>query len=628
MIAGALVLSALVPPCPVSAQTIGVVVTRAFRPTALVAPHVRYTAALDTSLGGLVIGDLTVGPVTFAGSIRIEGTTPFAREAEPRAFDDSVRFEPDGRVVLVVADGEGRPPINVEVRGSAGAMGGRIVMTARAWPVNRVLLVTMDPADQYEYRWRSAGFGERDRITVDDQASAVYLTDPSLGGLTVALAFGRGAEGRLQSDATTILVPREGGFERRTVGKVTLIVQPRRDNTGAIQAEIVFGLGASAAEALREAVAAGGETTVQRQAPRLRVETPAPEVGLMLAHHLAGVRELLSWYDPSPRRTLAAGAGLARWARSPDGGWGAMLAAQLGEAAAVCEDVRVFATSGLDGRPPLAVAPRAGPRGVYRWVTDDDSLPATGRLSGHVLKTWTCYWMGADANALGFLPALESFAAEIAADPSDPLAAAALSRLADLADEDARRSSGARTSRGDEYRALAARLRGAPQTGAALWLSLVQDAQRGINVHFGRVPNGGGTNGTSLAAAGRFVGSLVGELFGVDESPEGIRIAPRLDGIADQHTWRLEHWRLAADTLSFSYRPADREALVSLVALQRRRLLLGFPWLTARSCVTMQRGPDAPERLTLVERADGLFFVDVRGGFEPVRIRVSAAPCP
>lgn len=626
-VACALALLTALPPYGLTAQTIGVVVTPSFRPTAVVAPHVRYLAARDTALGGLVIGELTVGPVTIAGSVRVEGAAPLAREPEPRAYDDSVRFEPDGRVVFVVADGEGRPPINVEVVGSRGAAGGRIVITARSWPVNRVLLVTVDPADQHEYRWRVAGFGERDRITVDDQANAVYLTDATLGGSTTVFALGRGAQGRLQSDATTILVPLEGGVERRTVGKVTLIVQPTRAATGSIHAEIMFGVGTDAAEALRQAVAAGQEPVPVRQAPRLRVETPASEVSLLLTHLLAGARELFAWDEPSPRRTLAADANRARWARSPDGGWGALLAGQIGEAAAVCEDARAFATSGRDGRPPLAIAPRIGARGPYRWVSDDDSLPAVGRFSGHVLKVWACYWMGGDANVLGFLPALEALVTEIAAEPTDPLAPLALERLADLADEEARRSGGERRTRSEEYRAMAARLRARPQAGQALWRSLLQDAQRGINNHFGRVPNGGGTNGTALAAAGRYVHALVAELFGVDESPEGIRVAPRLDGVADQHTWRLSGWRLAADTLSFSYRPADRAAELRLVALQRRRLLLGFPWLTAGSCVTMQRGPDAPERLLLVQRADGLFYVDVRGGFEPARVRVSAESC-
>jgi hypothetical protein len=157
---------------------------------------------------------------------------------------------------------------------------------------------------------------------------------------------------------------------------------------------------------------------------------------------------------------------------------------------------------------------------------------------------------------------------------------------------------------------------------------VVQEAQRGISRDYGRLSAGGAEGGVSSAAAGAWLDLVVGELFGVAEFLDHLEIAPQLAGVADDATWQIENWRLASgDTLSFTYRPADRRTTIRITAPQRRRVALRFPWLTAESCVTVRRGPDSAERLTLVQQADGSFYVDVRGAYESAEIRVSAGGC-
>jgi hypothetical protein len=56
-------------------------------------------------------------------------------------------------------------------------------------------------------------------------------------------------------------------------------------------------------------------------------------------------------------------------------------------------------------------------------------------------------------------------------------------------------------------------------------------------------------------------------------------------------------------------------------------VVLRFSWLSPTSCVTSRRGPDAAEQLSLVLQADGSFYVDVRGAFEPAVLRVNAQGC-
>jgi hypothetical protein len=106
-----------------------------------------------------------------------------------------------------------------------------------------------------------------------------------------------------------------------------------------------------------------------------------------------------------------------------------------------------------------------------------------------------------------------------------------------------------------------------------------------------------------------------------------VDVAPHLDGIADDFTWRLTGWRIAGDSLDVTYRPADRAATLRLAAFHRTRFVLRFPWLSGASCVEIRRGGAPVERLLLVQLVDGSAYVDVRGGFAPAEIRISASAC-
>src|SRR5690242_14205079 len=101
--AAALVL-ALGFPGALGAQSITVISARGFRPTAVLGPHVRYVVGSDSADGTATISGLSVPPVVFTGAIRIEGTVPLARAPERRPFADTIRFDADGRVQLMLAD--------------------------------------------------------------------------------------------------------------------------------------------------------------------------------------------------------------------------------------------------------------------------------------------------------------------------------------------------------------------------------------------------------------------------------------------------------------------------------------------------------------------------------------------
>jgi hypothetical protein len=180
-----------------------------------------------------------------------------------------------------------------------------------------------------------------------------------------------------------------------------------------------------------------------------------------------------------------------------------------------------------------------------------------------------------------------------------------------------------------DFKALEAVLRfgAAPAQRAAAWRLLVEEADRIIRVNYGRPGERGDNNGLFQFSAGAYLDLLARGLFGVDEHLDWIDVAPHVDGIADDFTWRLDGWRVTGDALSVAYRPADRAATLRLGAARRTRLVLRFPWLGADGCVTMRRGPDPAERLTLVALSDGSAYVDVRGGFEPAELRVAALPC-
>jgi hypothetical protein len=130
-----------------------------------------------------------------------------------------------------------------------------------------------------------------------------------------------------------------------------------------------------------------------------------------------------------------------------------------------------------------------------------------------------------------------------------------------------------------------------------------------------------------MFSAGSYLDLVARGLFGVDEHLDEVEIAPHLDGIVDDSLWRLDGWRVAADTLSVAYRPADRAVTIGLGAPRHARLGMKFPWLARGACAELRRGAAPVERPDLVFRTDGSAYVDVRAGFEPAVLTVSARGC-
>jgi hypothetical protein len=158
------------------------------------------------------------------------------------------------------------------------------------------------------------------------------------------------------------------------------------------------------------------------------------------------------------------------------------------------------------------------------------------------------------------------------------------------------------------------------------WERFAAEAGRIVRVNYGRPGERGDNNGLFMFSAGSYLDLLARGLFGVDEHLDRIEIAPHLDGINDEFTWRLDGWRVAGDTLSVAYRPVDRAATIRLTARSRQRLVVRFPWMTSMSCATARRGGDL-ERLTMVFQVDGSAYLDVRGAFDPAEVTVSARGC-
>jgi hypothetical protein len=156
---------------------------------------------------------------------------------------------------------------------------------------------------------------------------------------------------------------------------------------------------------------------------------------------------------------------------------------------------------------------------------------------------------------------------------------------------------------------------------------LATEADRILRVNYGRPGERGDNNGLFQFSAGAYLDLVARGLFGVDEHVDEVDVAPHLDGIADDFTWRLTGWRIAGDSLDVTYRPADRAATLRLAAFHRTRFVLRFPWLSGNSCVEIRRGAAPVERLLLVQLVDGSAYVDVRGGFAPAEIRISANAC-
>ena len=619
-------------PAALSAQTISVVASRSLRPTAVLIPHVRYLLAVDSETGQLALRDLAIPPVVF-GTVRVEGIQPGQRENTPHAFADTVRFEPDGRVILLRSDESDRPPISIEVVGSRSAAGGRLELSAPHWPLNRVLLVTVAPADIYEMGWGSVGFAVRDHIRVDDRAGMAYLTDSTAGATTVAIGFGRGATGRVQSQSTDIVLRRdfggEEGRERRQIGALTLAIEPERTSDGDAHAQVIFGIGENEAAATRAAQAAGAEELVPPRAANLRVHTPDDDVDNALHQALAAAGWQLDWDLLGGARTIA-GTAMRPVVRAVDAWRAAPVARERGDTAAVCGSYRLLRENLPASAPPHGDATlRLGARGRYLQLGATDSA-GSGADAGMVLLAYDCYrgarnaaWLRAE------MPALAAAAARAANDATDSNVPLMLRRMGEIEDELTRLSGGRRESRGDSLRALATQLEGtrSQATPAEAWRAARSEASRTVTQNFGRPASPGDPGGLSLTAAGAFVDAVAHGVFGIEEHLDRVDVMPNVEGVADNQTWELGGWILAAgDTLDLSYRPADRAARVRLAASRGWRLALRFPWLSENSCVTARRGPET-ERLGIVGFSDGVLYVDVRATFDPAEVRVTAQPC-
>ena len=772
------VLASALPPPAVLAQRppdITVVATPAFRPTAILVPHLNYWVAVDTAAGGLVLRDLTINPVTFTGTVRVEGLQLSAPSPGRAPFADSVRFGGDGQVTLLVADSAVSAPVEVRPVGVPGVPAGRLIITAPRWPYGRAFLVTIDQADLYEHRWRAVGFGVRDRIRVDDRRNIAFLADSTVGSTVIAIGPGAGTRAGIRTDVSSLMIERrfgdEIGRERRTVGRLLLVLEPARDVRGAVRAELVFALGTSEQDAARNLAAVAGAPVVPSPLGGPRVTTPSAGVNLLLGHLLAASRPMLDYDRIGGLRHAPAGSYTFLAAFDRDGWYGATTALQLGDAESVCTEYRLFARyADPSGAQRHEIWNRLGANGPYVWTDDWGGRWMGDKDPYQILKGYACYRAAPDSAWLATeLPVLRrlarfvldtdrdgdglvegmSYATYSEMSPLSPndepyraedpyvnaLAAYALDRLAEMEEEAWR--TGAPALRGGEgdsaavWRSAAARIRAAmpalwrpgnewfayhaladgsrswdhyhlqpvdalvfggvtdstmqaamvrqmlrppwwdgagrgffavpgddswhdmrsywrgwgwhildfkaveavlryavaPAQRAAAWRLFVDEADRIVRVNYGRPGERGDNNGLFQFSAGAYLDLLARGLFGVDEHLDWVEIAPHLEGIADDFTWRLDGWRFAGDSLGIAYRPADREATVRIGALRRTRLVVRFPWLSENSCVVMRRGRDPVERLGLVMLSDGSAYVDVRGGFDPAELRISARAC-
>lgn len=617
---------AVLPASPLTAQTVSVIATPGLRPTAILAPHLQYVVAADSLGQGAVIRDVAIGPVAFAGEITIRGVRP-GESSDIRGFQDTVRFEPDGRVLLRIADERGREPIHAEMFGSRTGQGAMLVLTARNWPIGRAMVVSIAPTDLYEAVYRGTGYGVRDRIRIDDRTSFAFLSDTSAGTTTVAIGLGRGSRGRIQGESVEQLIERDYGGtigrDRRTLGALTLALEPSREEGGFVRAEILFGVGNSEPEAL-QAARSGADDPSQRAAVLpLRVATPAANVNLLVSQIIAAAAGALDWDRFDASKVIVSSARRPT-VRAEDAWYGVSLATQRGDTAAVCGSYRLLrANVGPDGLP-RAIVPRLGRGGRTASAVRDDGGDAALVLLAHA-----CYRANRDALWIrSELPALLAGSARATA-AGLRLAPAATAAVFDIEDELSRLPGGTRSPRADSLRAL---VEGRPRDGVlqraptVLWQDLTTSVARGVQREYGRLTWPDSAGGLSMAYAGAWLDEFSGELFGVAERLDYVTIAPRIDGIADEFTWRLEGWQLSRDTLGLVYRPADRAATIRIGAARRTRVELAFPWLRAESCVRATRG-STTERLSLVELTGGRFYFDLRAFDQPATVVVTAAAC-
>ncbi len=392
---------ASVRPCVLSlhaqaAPNITVVATPAFRPTAVLLPHFQFWVAVDSAAGGVVIRDVTINPVTFTGWVRVEGFQPGERAPESPPFSDSVRFSSDGRVTLLVADSAIAAPLAVEAQGDTAAAAGKLVITAPWWPYGRVVLVTIDPADLYEHRWRSVGYGVRDRISVDDSRHVAFLQDTTVAHTVIAVAPGRGTRAAIRTETTSIVMTTvfggAVGRERRAVGRLVLILEPARDSTGRIRAEVVFGRGSTEDEAVSALAQAIGDDPAPHVAVGPRVTTPTPDVATLLAHVLAAAQPMLRYDRIATFRNMPAGSYTFLAAFDRDGWYGATTALQLGDPEVVCSEyalMKQFADP--SGAQRHEIWNRLGAQGRYVWTDDWGGRWMGDKDPYQILKGYACY---------------------------------------------------------------------------------------------------------------------------------------------------------------------------------------------------------------------------------------------
>ena len=401
-----------VPSLRAQAPDITVVATRAFRPTAVLLPHLQYWVAVDTSAGGVVLRDVTINPVTFTGWVRVEGFQPGERAPEVATFPDSVRFHADGRVTLLVADSATGAPLVVEPQGDTAAAAGKLVITAAHWPYGRLVLVTIDPADLYEHRWRSVGFGVRDRIRVDDSRHVAFLEDTSIAHTVIAVAPGRGTLGAIRTETTSIVVTTNFGGavgrERRPLGRLVLALQPARDSTGGIRAEVVFGRGTTEDDAVGAVAQAIADDPAPRVALGPRVGTPSPDVATLLAHVLAAAQPMLHYDRIATFRNMPAGSYTFLAAFDRDGWYGATTALQLGDPDVVCSEYALMKQyADPSGAQRHEIWNRLGPAGRYVWADDWGGHWMADKDPYQILKGYACYratrdtvWLGMELRRL------------------------------------------------------------------------------------------------------------------------------------------------------------------------------------------------------------------------------------
>ena len=759
---------------PVRAQgapDITVVANPAFRPTAVLLPHFQFWVATDSAAGGVVLRDVTINPVTFTGWVRVEGVHPGERAPEVPPFADSVRFSADGRVTLLVADSAIGAPLEVEAQGDTAAAAGKLVITAPRWPYNRTVLVTIDPADLYEHRWRSVGYGVRDRIRVDDGRHIAFLEDTTIAHTVIAIAPGRGTRAAIRTETTSIVLKNSFGGavgrERREVGRLVLALEPAHDSRGRIRAEVVFGRGnteEAAAEALAQAIA---DDPAPRVAAGPRVTTPTPDVSILLAHVLAAAQPMLRYDRIATFRNMPAGSYTFLAAFDRDGWYGATTADQIGDPEVVCSEYALMKQyADPTGAQRHEIWNRLGAQGRYVWTDDWGGHWMGDKDPYEILKGYACYratrdtvWLASelrylrhiaryvlqtDHNRNGLVEGV-SFGTYSEMSPLSPtdqpyrtedpyvnaLAAYALDRLAELEDEAAWRLPAAGLSDSAvAWRDAAARIRAALPTlwrpqlrwftyhamadsaaswdhyhlqpvdalvfdavadtaieaamvGTLLrpqwwdarnrgffavptddawftrdgywtgwgwhimdfkaleaafrygsteqrreaWRRLGDEASRIIHVNYGRPGERGDNNGLFMFSAGSYLDLLARGLFGVDEHLDSVEVAPHVDGIADDSTWRLRGWRISRDALTITYRPAARLATIGLDAPHHTRLVLRFSWLAAGACAELRRGASPVEHPELTFRTDGSAYLDLRGGYDPAEVTLSARPC-